>query len=141
MGYDAAHDRTRAIRQDYLARLHASTTDRQCTLEFNQILNGHRFILSVQEMEHGRQEKELVDDQVRGFYPPDGRDLPSKLGKLRQCMAQVEDDHATEAGQLSRWTMDISNALVDLNVTPIQGIPLQPRLVKDVKAPVCETDT
>jgi hypothetical protein len=30
--------------------------------------------------------------------------------------------------------MEISNALVSLNVLPIQGIPSQPRSVKDVMA-------
>jgi hypothetical protein len=41
--------------------------------------------------------------------------------------------------------MEISNTLVDLNVMPIQGIPSQPRLVKDVMGdfalvlePLCE---
>jgi hypothetical protein len=60
--------------------------------------------------------------------------LPSELGKLRERMAEVEDDHGTEAEQLSRSTMEISNALVILNVVPIQGIPSQPWLVKDVMA-------
>jgi hypothetical protein len=68
-------------------------------------------------------------------------------------VAEVEDDHSIEAEQLSRSTMKISNTLVNLNVMPIQGIPLQSRLVKDVlvvfalvlellceKAPVHEPD-
>jgi hypothetical protein len=69
-------------------------------------------------------------------------------------MAEVEDDHAIEAEQLSWSTMEISNTFVDLNVLPIQGFPSQPRSVKDVMAafglvlerpckevPVCEPDT
>jgi hypothetical protein len=76
-----------------------------------------------------------------------------ELGKLRKRVGEVEDDHAVEAEQLSRLTKEISNALVDLNVLPIQGIPSQPRSVKDVMAgfgldlerlcgevPVCEPD-
>jgi hypothetical protein len=47
-------------------------------------------------------------------------------------VAVVEDDHAAEAEQLSQLTIEISNALVILNVVPIQGIPSQPLLVKDV---------
>jgi hypothetical protein len=54
------------------------------------------------------------------------------LGKLSEHVAVVEDDHAAEAEQLSQLTIEISNALVILNVVPIQGIPSQPRLVKDV---------
>jgi hypothetical protein len=69
----------------------------------------------------------LVDDQAQGHYPPDGRDLPLELGKLRERVAEVEDDHTVEAEQLSRSTMEISNTLVNLNVLPIQGILSQPR--------------
>jgi hypothetical protein len=61
-------------------------------------------------------------------------DLPSELGKIRECKAEVEDDRAVEAKQLSWSTMEISNALIDLNVLPIQGTPSQPPLVKDVMA-------
>jgi hypothetical protein len=79
-------------------------------------------MLFVQETKLVCQEKEQADDQVRGLYPSDGRDLPSELGKLHERVAKVEDNHAAKAEQLSRWTMDISDALVDLNVMPIQGI-------------------
>jgi hypothetical protein len=41
------------------------------------------------------------------------------LGKLHERMAEVEDDRAVEAKQLSRSTMEISNALVNLNMLPI----------------------
>jgi hypothetical protein len=107
----------------------------------------------MQEMDLERWEEELVDDQAWGLYPPNGRDLLLELGKLRKRVGEVEDDHAVEAEQLSRLTKEISNALVDLNVLPIQGIPSQPRSVKDVMAgfglvlerlcgevPVCEPD-
>jgi hypothetical protein len=47
-------------------------------------------------------------------------------------MARVEDDRAAGAERLSRSVRDISDALVDLNVCPIQDIPSQPRLAKDV---------
>jgi hypothetical protein len=72
-------------------------------------MSGHRFILSVQEINLECQERELVDDLARGLYPPDGKDLPSELGKLCEHMAEVEDDRATEAEQLSWLTMEISN--------------------------------
>jgi hypothetical protein len=76
------------------------------------------------------------------------------LGKLCEHVAEVEDDCVIHAEQLSQSTMELSNALVDLNVLPIQDIPSQPRSVKDVMAafglvlerlrkevPVCEPDT
>jgi hypothetical protein len=61
----------------------------------------------------------LNNDQARGMYPPDGRNLWSELGKLHERMAEVEDDRAVEAKQLSRSTMEIPNTLVNLNVLPI----------------------
>jgi hypothetical protein len=68
------------------------------------------------------------------FIPPNGSDQLSELGKLRERVVEVEDDRVIEAEKLSWSTMEISNALVDLNVLPIQGIPSQSRSVKDVMA-------
>jgi hypothetical protein len=48
------------------------------------------------------------------------------MEKLCERVAGVEDDHAIEVELLSRLVRGISDALVDLNVLPIQGIPLQP---------------
>jgi hypothetical protein len=53
---------------------------------------------------------------------------------MTRRMAEVEDDHAAEARQPSRSTMETSNALVDLSMMPIKCIPLQPRLLADVMA-------
>jgi hypothetical protein len=58
----------------------------------------------------------------------------SELGKLHERVAKVEEDHVVEARHLSRSTMEISNALVDQNVMPIQGIPSRPWSIKDVMA-------
>jgi hypothetical protein len=73
----------------------------------------------------------LADTQARGLYPPDGRDLPSELGKLRKHVAEVEGNCIIGAEQLSRSAMEISNTLVDFNVLPIQEIPLQLQSVRD----------
>jgi hypothetical protein len=82
-------------------------------------LSGHWFILSVQEIDLEHREKELANDQAQGMYPPDGRNLSSELGKLHEHVAEVEDDRVIDAKQLSRLTMEISNAFVNLNVLPI----------------------
>jgi hypothetical protein len=76
----------------------------------------------------------LAKDQARGLYFFDGRDLPAEMEKLCERVAGVEDDHAIEVELLSRLVRGISDALVDLNVLPIQGIPLQPWSTKDVLA-------
>jgi hypothetical protein len=137
MECDAAHERAGVIKQDFRARLCASVAGRQRSLEFDQILSRHRFILFVQGMDLERREEVLADDQARGLYSPDGRDLPSELGKIHEHMAEVEDDHASGANQLSQSTMEISNAFVDWNVLPIQSIPLHPWSVNDVMATFC----
>jgi hypothetical protein len=53
---------------------------------------------------------------VRGLHPSVRRDLLSKLGELRGRVAGARDGRAIEVQQLSRLTMAISDALVDLNV-------------------------
>jgi hypothetical protein len=55
-----------------------------------------------------------------------------ELEELRERMAGVENEFATEAMQLSWSVMEISDALVDLGVFPIRDIPLQPRSAQDV---------
>jgi hypothetical protein len=49
-------------------------------------------------------------------------------------VAKIEHHHVIEAEKLSWSTTEISNAWVDLNMLPIQGIPSQPWTVKDVMA-------
>jgi hypothetical protein len=49
-------------------------------------------------------------------------------------VAEVEDEHATEAEQLSWSVREISDALVDLGMLPIWDIPTQPQLAQDVPA-------
>jgi hypothetical protein len=119
MECDVAHDRAGAIKQDYQARLCASIAYWRRSLEFNRVLSGRRFSLSVQEIDLEHQEKELANDQARGMYPLDGRNLLSELGKLHEHVAKVEDDRVIDAKQLSRSTMEISNTFVNLNVLPI----------------------
>jgi hypothetical protein len=55
-----------------------------------------------------------------------------ELERHHKRVARVEDDRATEAEQLSWSVRDIFDALVNLNVLPIQDIPSQPRSAKDV---------
>jgi hypothetical protein len=80
----------------------------------------------VQEADLERREDRLTADQVRGLHPSIGRNLSSELEELWEHVAEVRDGHAVEGKQLSWLTMAISNALVNLNVLPIQGIPTQP---------------
>jgi hypothetical protein len=65
----------------------------------------------------------LIADQVRGLHPFVEMNLSSELGELWECVVEVRANRAIEGEQLSWLTMAISDALVDLNVLPIQGIP------------------
>jgi hypothetical protein len=76
---------------------------------------------------------------MRSPLSPDGRDLPSELGKLCGCVAEVQNDRATEGEQLAWSTMEISNALVNLNMMPIQGIPSLAHLAPQPTPSVCST--
>jgi hypothetical protein len=88
-------------------------------MEFDQVLSGCQFILSVQEPDLEHQEEWLTMDQVRGVHPSIGRNLLSELGELWERVVGVRDGHAIEGEQLSRLTMAISDTLVDLKVLPI----------------------
>jgi hypothetical protein len=47
MECDTGHDWAVAVQQVYQARLRASTASHQCSLDFNHVLSGHPFTLSV----------------------------------------------------------------------------------------------
>jgi hypothetical protein len=55
-----------------------------------------------------------------------GKDLLLELEELQERVAGVRAGRAVEGEQLSLLTMAISEALVNLNVLPIQGFPAQP---------------
>jgi hypothetical protein len=151
---DTIHNQFTFVQGDYLSRLRTFTVGRWCSLEFDQVLSGRQFILSVQEVDLEHQDERLTADQVRGLHPSIRRNLSLKLGELWERVAGVRDDRAVEGEQLSQLTMAISDALVDLNVLPIQGIPVQPQSAKGVLttfglvleqlwevAPACNADT
>jgi hypothetical protein len=60
-----------------------------------------------------------------GLQPSVRRNLSSELGELRERVVGARADRAIEGEQLSRLTMAISDALVNLNMLLIQFIPAQ----------------
>jgi hypothetical protein len=74
--------------------LRASTAGQQRSLDFDQILSGLQFILSVQESDLERQEEMLAVEQAQGLYS-------AKLENLHERVAGVEDKRAAKAAQLS----------------------------------------
>jgi hypothetical protein len=47
MACDIIHDQATTIWEDYQARVHPSTTSRRRSLEFDWVLGGRQFILSM----------------------------------------------------------------------------------------------
>jgi hypothetical protein len=127
MECDTECNRAEAIRQDNWARMRASTAGCRCSLDFDRVLRGCQFILTVKETDLEWREEKLAEEQAWGLHSFDGRDLSVELEELCECMAGVENECAAEAVQLSQSVMEISDALVDLGVFPIQDIPAQPR--------------
>jgi hypothetical protein len=125
-------DRAEAIWRDYWARMHTSTAGCWHSLDFDRVLRGRHFILTVRETDLEWQEEKLAEEQVQGLYSFDGRDLLMELEELHERVAEVENEHAAEAMQLSRSVMEISDALIDLGVFLIWDIPAQPRSAQDV---------
>jgi hypothetical protein len=64
-------------------------------------LEGRRFLPSVQEIDLEHWEEKLVEEQARGLYSSDRRDLSRELEELHEHVARVESEHATKAAQLS----------------------------------------
>jgi hypothetical protein len=73
----------------------------------------------------------LVEEQVRVIHPHDGRDLSAELEGIRACVDGIGGERATEAGQLSRLVMEISNVLADLGMLLVQDIPQLPKLAQE----------
>jgi hypothetical protein len=78
-----------------------------------------RIFLSLQETDLERREEKPMEVQACGLHPFDGRDLSVRLEELRMHLVGVEDERVTEALELLRLVMEISDALVGLGVLPI----------------------
>jgi hypothetical protein len=75
-------------------------------------------------------EAKLVEEQARDLHSFNERDLSAQLEELRVCMAGVEDERATEAGELSTLVIVASNALVDLGMLLSRMFPSARRWLK-----------
>jgi hypothetical protein len=100
MDLNIACTEVEAARQEYRARLHASSSSSKHSIKSNQMLVERQILLSLQETYMEVHEVKLAEEQARGLHPFDGRDLLVKLEKLCVCVAGVEDERAAEAGKL-----------------------------------------
>jgi hypothetical protein len=107
--------------------MRATTASSWHSLDFDRVLRGCQFILTVWGMDLERREEKLAEEQAWGLYSFDVRDRSVELEELHEHVAGGENECAIEDVQLSRSVMEISNALVDLGVFPTRDIPTQPR--------------
>jgi hypothetical protein len=66
------------------------------------------------------------------LHATDGRVLSVELDEAHTRADRMNDEHATEAEQLSWWVIKISDVLVDLGMLPIQDIPQLSKLAQEV---------
>jgi hypothetical protein len=64
MECDGECDQAEAVRQDYLARVRTFTAGCRRSLDFDRVLEGHQFFLSVQETDFERREEKLAEEQA-----------------------------------------------------------------------------
>jgi hypothetical protein len=77
-------------------------------------------------------EEKLAEEQARGLYSLDGRDLSMELEELHGCVVGIESERTTEDVELSQLVKEISYATEDLGVFPIWDIPERPKTTQDV---------
>jgi hypothetical protein len=90
-----------------------------------------QIFLCLHETELEVQEVILAEEQACGLHPHDGRDLAVELEGIHARVDKIRGEHATEARQLSQLVMEISNALADLGMLPIQDIPQLPKSAQE----------
>jgi hypothetical protein len=78
----------------------------------------------------------LAEAQARGLNPWDNRDELMELIELSGLPWDVEVDCVVEVGRLVTLVRDVSKVLEDLGMSPITGIPRDPRTAGDIKGVV-----
>jgi hypothetical protein len=114
MELDGEHAQIDAIWQDYFTRSRSLTSSSKHPINLNKMLEERQILLSRQKKDLKVWVAKLADEQVRGLHSFIGRDLPTDLEELHVCMAEVEDERAAEAGELSTLIIEACNTLVDL---------------------------
>jgi hypothetical protein len=112
-----------AIQQDFLARTHASSVRYKQLNNLRRTLEERQTFLCLQEMDLEVQEVILAKEQTCILHHFDGRDLSVELEEIHVHVDGIGGERAAEAGQLSHLVVEISNALVDLGMLPVQDIP------------------
>jgi hypothetical protein len=72
-------------------------------------------------------EAKRVEEQARCLYSLDGWNLMAELEELCTCVARVEEEHVTEAGEL---VIETTNTHVDLRMLPIRRFPRSRRRLR-----------
>jgi hypothetical protein len=129
--HDYSHVQAKAAQQDYLARMCAFISWSKQLISLSRMLEEHHILLCLQKMDLEVRKAMLVEEQEqeqeRDLYPHNGWDLSAELEGIHARVDRIEVECAAEVGQLSWLVMEISNALADLGMLPIQVIPQLPK--------------
>jgi hypothetical protein len=69
---------------------------------------------------------------VCGLHFFNGQDLSAEMEELHMRVVRVEDERATEAGELSALVVEGSNDLVDLRMLPICDVPQLAKTTEEI---------
>jgi hypothetical protein len=104
-----------------MSRTH--TTNSNHSININRMIEECQILLSLQEMDLELQGAMQAEEQVCELHSFDWWDLSTELEELHVSVAEVEGEHAAEAGELSALVIEASNALVDLGMLHIWEVP------------------
>jgi hypothetical protein len=96
------------------------------------MLEGLQILLCLQETFLEVQEAILEEEERHDLHPPNRQDLSKELEEACMRVDGINGEHAAKGGRLSQLLMRISNALVDLDMLPIQDVPQFPKSARDV---------
>jgi hypothetical protein len=74
----------------------------------------------------------LADELERGMHSSNGWNLSVELDKAHALTDRITNERTGEARRLSQHIMGISNALVDLDMLLLQGIPQLPKSAREI---------
>jgi hypothetical protein len=129
---DASSARADVIQWDFFTQAHASSSQSDQLTDLGRTMEECQILLFLQEIDLEVLEVILVEELERSPHPTDGRDLSTELDKAHACVGRIDNEHTTEAEQLSQRVVRISNFMVDLGLLPIHDITQLPKSARDV---------
>jgi hypothetical protein len=125
-------ERAQATRQEYLDKIQAYTDRGNEVLDLDKMLGERKEELDRMERDLEMCAVTLPKAQAQGLHPRDNHDGLMELIELHRLLLDAKVDCVIEAGWLVTLVRDVSKVLEDLSLSPISGIPWDPRMADDV---------